>query len=303
MLSRRVRHSAVCLLCLGSAVALSGSPLTMKEGDSRIEVTLAPGHFDLPQGAVLGWISKADEAIVHYYGQFPVKVVRLCIYSAPGEGGVSHGTTFGWGGAHIRITVGEHTTQRQLDNDWMLTHEFVHLAFPDMAEQHHWIEEGIATYVEPIARAQAGALNEEEVWRSFVRDMPQGEPEPGDRGLDYTHTWGRTYWGGALFCLTADVRIREATSNRVGLQQALRGILTHGGNIESHWPLSRALEVADQSTGTKVLTNLYAEMKAAPVAVDLTSLWSRLGVEMRDRQILFNNSASLARVRQSIARP
>jgi hypothetical protein len=41
----------------------------------------------------------------------------------------------------------------------------------------------------------------------MVSGMPQGEPQRGDRGLDGTHTWGRTYWGGAMFCLLTDVEI------------------------------------------------------------------------------------------------
>ncbi len=95
-----------------------------------------------------------------------------------------------------------------------------------MDDDQHWIEEGISTYVEPVARARAGRMTLNDVWRTFVRDMPNGEPESGDQGLDNTHTWGRTYWGGALFCLMADVRIRERTRNRKGLEDALRGINT-----------------------------------------------------------------------------
>jgi hypothetical protein len=45
-----------------------------------------------------------------------------------------------------------------------MTHELLHTAFPDVSEQHHWIEEGIAAYVEPIARAQVGHLAAETVW-------------------------------------------------------------------------------------------------------------------------------------------
>ena len=61
-----------------------------------------------------------------------------------------------------------------------------------------------------------------------------------DRGLDRTRTWGRTYWGGALFCLMADVEIRKQTGNRVGLQDALRTILSAGGSIDKK-------EVADRA--------------------------------------------------------
>jgi predicted metalloprotease with PDZ domain len=101
----------------------------------------------------------------------------------------------------------------------------VHLALPSLAERHHWLEEGLATYVEPIARARAGILTPERVWRDFIDGLPQGQPESPDRGLDGTPTWGRTYWGGALFCLRPDVTIRQRTDNRMGLEHCLRAIL------------------------------------------------------------------------------
>src|SRR5205085_2418134 len=125
-------------------------------------------------------------------------------------------------------------THSDLDSDWRMTHEIIHLAFPNMADEHRWIEEGISTYVEPVARAQAGQLPPEAVWKEFARDMPQGQPDSGDQGLDNTHTWGRTYWGGALFCLAADVQIREKTSNRKGLRDALRAINSKV-NVAEDW--------------------------------------------------------------------
>src|SRR4030095_12695234 len=100
-----------------------------------------------------------------------------------------------------------------------------------MPERHDCLEEGIATYVEPIARARAGQLASERAWFDLVAGLPQGQPEVGDRGLDATHTWGRTYWGGALFCLRADVEIRKRTENRKGLEHALRAIRPAAGNI------------------------------------------------------------------------
>ena len=118
----------------------------------------------------------------------------------------------------------------------MMTHELVHTAFPDVEEEQHWIEEGIATYVEPIARVQTGELTAQKIWADMARDMPQGEPKALDQGLDHTHTWGRTYWGGALFCLAAEVRIRQASGNRKGLRDALRAIQKAGGTIDNTWP-------------------------------------------------------------------
>ena len=124
------------------------------------------------------------------------------------------------------------TEDDELKNDWVMTHEMVHYAFPSVAAEHHWLEEGIATYVEPIARLEAGQIHAAKVWGDLVRGLPFGLPQPGDEGLDHTPTWGRTYWGGAMFCLLADVRIRRATNNRYGLRDALRAIVVAGGNMQ-----------------------------------------------------------------------
>ena len=123
-----------------------------------------------------------------------------------------------------KVLVGQHTTEDDLKRDWVMTHEMVHLAFPSVAEEHHWIEEGIATLCRPIARVEAGNLEPRNVWHDLVEGLPKGLPQAGDQGLDHTHTWGRTYWGGALLYL-ADIEIRQRTNNRYGLQDALRAIL------------------------------------------------------------------------------
>ena len=168
-----------------------------------------------------------------------------------------------------------------------MTHEMVHLAFPSVAEQHHWIEEGLATYVEPVARVRAGELTAPRIWGDMLDGMPQGLPQAGDRGLDHTATWGRTYWGGALFCLLADIEIRERTNNRKGLEDALRGILDAGGSIETEGELTQILDTADAAIGVSVMHPLYDRMKATPVPVDLANLWRQLGVKSTATKFFF----------------
>jgi hypothetical protein len=199
-----------------------------------------------------------------------------------------------------RIHVGQHATQEQLDRDWMMTHELVHLAFPDVDEDHHWIEEGIATYVEPIARCLIGDLTPAAIWSDMLKSMPLGEPGPLDRGLDQTHTWGRTYWGGALFCLVADIGIRQATNNKKGLCDGLRAILQAGGSIDHHWPVTKAFETADQATGTQVVMNMYSEMAQKAVHIDLEKRWRQLGISKVNGRVVFSDDAPLSTIRRSI---
>ncbi|MBI4907265.1 MAG: hypothetical protein HY820_26815 [Acidobacteria bacterium] len=190
-----------------------------------------------------------------------------------------------------------------MEDDWILTHEMVHLAFPSLERRHHWLEEGLATYVEPLARVQAGQLPEKRFWREFMRDLPQGLPSRSDRGLDYTPTWARTYWGGALFCFLADVTIRERTRNQYGLQEAIQAIVRAGGNVSKEWPLQKALQIADENSGETVLTNLYGEWKSKSVTPDLERTWLRLGVRNRNQEILFDDTAPLAAIRDALVRP
>ena len=182
----------------------------------------------------------------------------------------------------------------------MLTHEMVHFGFPSVEDDHHWIEEGAATYVEPIARALVGNLTPEQVWTDVVRDIHQGLPEAGDRGLDNTHTWGRTYWGGALFCLLADIEIRKHTSQRKGFRDAMIAINKAGGTISVDWPLKKAFDIGDKATGGKVLATLYERMRAKPVPVDLKALWNDLGISRDGDSVKFDSNAPLAAIRASI---
>jgi hypothetical protein len=270
-----------------------------------LQVDFTAGTLDLGTEAVMKHVEEAARAIVAYYGRFPVGRARMLIIPAAGRSGVFHGTTWPSRGGFqgfTRINIGEHTTAADLADDWMTTHELVHMAFPSLNDDQHWMEEGQATYIEPIARVMTGELEARQVWRDMVRDMPKGEPEQGDKGVDNTHTWGRTYWGGALFCLVADVAIRRETDNRKSLQDALRAVVAAGGTIEHDWPLEKALDIGDRATGTHVLSRMYAEWKDKPVPVDLTKLWADLGIRTSgEGAIEFVSSAPLAKIREAIA--
>jgi hypothetical protein len=291
-----IRAAVPCV----SAAETAAETAKLEVADGKIEVVFTPSDYTLSRDSILAWIRRSATAVSTYYGRFPVHRYRITIFAAPDRHGVMSGTTWGFGGTHSRVILGVDTRQSELDNDWVMTHEMVHLAFPSVTRDHHWIEEGIATYVEPIARADIGNYPVSQVWQDLVVGLPKGMPAKDDAGLDHTPTWGRTYWGGAMFCLLADVGIRRRTHNRYGLADALRGILAAGGNIEVEWPLERALKAADDAVGVPVMTELHAQMKSAPVDPDLKALWKTLGVEERTSGVAFNDNAPEASIRRAI---
>lgn len=291
--------SLISLACFSFVVAKDEMTSSLLIGNARIDIRIEGSTLRLPAKDIFRWVASAAESVTAYYGRFPVPQVLIRITPFQGRG-IRNGMTFGDRGGRITIRVGNETSPAEFASDWMLTHEMVHLAFPSVDERHHWIEEGIATYVEPIARIHAGHLKAEQMWFDLVRDMPQGLPQAGDRGLDRTHTWGRTYWGGALFCLLADVEIRRQTNNAHGLENALRGILDAGGDIRNDWNLEDVLRTGDRAVGVNVLQPLYTRMKDKPVSVDLDRLWTQLGVQSDGANVRFDDSATLAAIRRAI---
>ena len=172
-----------------SSAAAAGPRKTIPACGSSIDVQFEGDTQIVSRDDLTNWIRRAATAVCTYYGKYPVPHLKLDVHVRGGPG-VHHGVTYPDEGGFITISVGAQTTVADLNDDWMLTHEMIHLALPSIKGNHHWIEEGISVYVEPIARVQAAQLSVVEMWKETVRDMPQGEPQEGDHGLDGTHTWG-----------------------------------------------------------------------------------------------------------------
>ena len=299
-----LRRSILTLAWLVGAVAASPARaepevVTLELPGASVHLLIEDEPFDIGRDALQDWVQRSAQIVGSYYGRFPVGEAHVAIRGRRGSG-VYNGRAFGTVGAVVNITIGVNSTQAQLDDDWILIHELIHFAFPSVPRRHHWIEEGLSVYVETIARANAGALTPSLAWDEFMAGMPQGLPKSGDRGLDYTPTWGRTYWGGALFCLLADVRIRQQTGGEFSLRDGLRAIVSSGYNITQSAELRTVLAVADAATGVTVLTELYDDMRAAPYPADIDGLWQALGVSRQADRIVFDDQAPLVAIRDSI---
>lgn len=151
-------------------------------GGGTIQIDLAEGPLDLPRSQLVGRIRAAAQAVTIYYGRFPVPLARILLIPVAGRHGVLQGTT--WGNmdgfpAFLRLRIGQSTSTEELSGDWIITHELVHTALPSLPDDQHWLEEGLASYIEPIARAQAGELAPERIWADMIRGMPQWRTRSG----------------------------------------------------------------------------------------------------------------------------
>ena len=291
------------LASLVTSLLLAVEPSDVAEvsvGGGTIEVTIGPAQPSVPREALLAWVETCAKSVAAYFGRFPVPRVRLSIVTG-GRGDLGNGRTWGGRVPRIRVGVGQRTTQKDIDEDWVLTHEMIHLALPDLPEGYSWMEEGLAVYVESVARRRDGRIGEAEMWGGLARGMLQGLPGPRDGGLVGDGSWGRTYWGGAIFWLLADVEIREKTGRRKGLEDAMKGVLAAGGSIREDWTVDEVISAADRAVGLTVLHDLNERIGLHAGRVDLDAVWKRLGVSLEPGSVRFDDQAPLAAVRRAIS--
>ena len=295
-------HYRAAISVLDDASFAAFGPLSVSEipaGDGTVQLGVAPYRLGLSGEQARAWISASAGAVASYYrGHLPARRTLLLLMQGSGES--TRGITLGGGGPGVLIRASELVNPSTIADDWVVTHELLHANFPDVGPEHSWLSEGLATYLEPIARARVGLVDEAKVWRDMVDGMPQGLPQAGDQGLEHTRTWGRTYWGGALFCLMADVELREKTGNQHSLDDVLLAIGKTGDSDEDYWPVERVLEVAERATGTQVIHELFERLANHPGTVDLAQLFARLGVHVQAASVVFEERAPLAKIRQSI---
>jgi len=295
--------AAALILPLAAPPAARAQPVSpeareLQVANAKLALLIPPQQF--PSEVLLtDWAQRSATIVAHYFGQFPVSAVRIVLIPVAGSR-VAGGTTFGQPAPMIRVRIGTQVDAAALLNDWVLVHEMTHLALPDIGERHAWLAEGLAVYIEGVARVQAGNRSIEDVFTEERHAMPRGLPGPQDAGLDQDHSWGRTYWGGAMFCLLADVRIRQRTHNRYGLQDAMKAVLHASGGLTADWDIKKVMATADAAVGVPVLSELYAQMKDEPFAPDLPALWHSLGIDPEGDTVRVTDQAPLAGIRKAI---
>jgi hypothetical protein len=272
----------------------------MGTGVIRLFVSRAE-DLQVSAGALRSAVARAGEAVAAYFNRFPVPELALMVLPVAGD--EIFGMQLGNGGASVLLFVGKRVTEDELAQDWVMAHELFHLGFPTLERRHLWLAEGLATYQEAIVRARSGRIDEAELWRILLTGTRKGLASEGDVGLNGSTSWGRVYWGGALFCLLADVALRASSNNRVSLDDAARAILDAGGDTSMRWSIQQTLAAAERALASTTVSELYREHAEVTPPVHLEALWQRLGVREAGGRVSLDESAEWAHVRRAISEP
>lgn len=228
----------------------------------------------LPETRAAAWVDGAARAVAAWSDGLPTDVELDLV----GERGAS--VRFGEANAGdpptVRVWVGRDAAADTLRDDWVLVHELLHTGFPSLPQRSRWLAEGMATYAEPLARAAGGLRAWASAWNALRNSLPQGEPLEGDGGLEGNRSWAATYWGGALWCFAADVRLRQATKGAkgpLGFREATARLGRAGGTMRARWSAKRTVAALDDLTATSVFGDLYDEHAADAVPFGFDALW------------------------------
>jgi hypothetical protein len=278
------------------------APGSLREGQRRqsgvLRVAVLEGISEGGIADLLDWVARTAEAESNYWQGFTTDRALLALVPTSTRRGVGFGRAESGGGISVMVEVGSDVDRRRLFDAWVLVHELIHTGMPYIRSRGSWLMEGAATYVEPIIRARAGWKTEEEVWREWLENMPNGVAG-FSRGLSTTS--GRdVYWSGAIFMLLADLAIRRETQGAKGLEDCLGGILWSGLDGTQWTTVIDYGAACDRVSGTHAMSTLIDRHYNKAEAIDLDALWKELGVSLVGGRVALDDSAPSARWRKLI---
>jgi hypothetical protein len=271
--------------------------------ETKLEVIIVPGRLSVSRADAVGWVRDGGAAVAEFWGGFPVKRAMVVLLPTPGHRKVAHGKVVAAGGAGVALHLGAAATKELLYDDWILVHELFHLGFPSFWGEGKWLDEGLATYYEPIIRARAGWRSPRATWHEFSDDMGRGLDAVQRTGLERVSSFQGIYWGGAIVALLADVQTRSRTKGALGLEDGLRAVLARGGDASQVWSLDKVIKVVDGKLGAPTLRRLADAHSFAGAPVNLRGLLRDLGVQQVGGEVRLDDSAKLALIRRAIITP
>ncbi|MFZ5890817.1 MAG: hypothetical protein ACOY0T_07165 [Myxococcota bacterium] len=275
---------------------LKRSDVAVDAAHARLEI-VALGDVGVDFAALTRWAGERAHAVANFYGGFPAPRASLFVVPIAGRRDVVFGNLKPESSPGAALLIGAQAGEHELAQDWVLVHELFHIGVPSFHAEGKWFDEGLATYFEPIIRVRAGLLDPLQAWREFALEMPRRRRALTHDGLEHTN---EIYWGGAIFCLLADIEARRASGGRLGLEDGVRNVLRAGGNASEVWRLQKTLELADRVFERPVLVPLWKRYAARPAALELDAIFQELGVVRAASGITLSDTAPLAWVRRAI---
>ncbi len=222
----------------------------MEVPGAALEISWVGGAMPLGKPRLRRWLRQAAEVTASLRGHFPVERAQILLMPTRGDD-VTFGTVARGGGPSVALMVGKDIDEAALEDDWVATHEMVHLWLPKIKRADAWLYEGFATYYEAILRARTGDITPLRAMERLHDGFERGRRSGSGRTLQQesidmfqTYAFWRVYWSGAALALKADVALRTGQGADKSLDDQIARIESCCRHKVRSWTAAELLEEA-----------------------------------------------------------
>ncbi|NVK22877.1 MAG: hypothetical protein HWD86_10185 [Kangiellaceae bacterium] len=308
----------VGLLLLGFLLLLFNGLLAKPIPDSYIPISGGDlqisfsGDFTQQEVHIVErWLAEMTDAVETVYGQFPLAKPHVRIYRAnSGSGPVPWGQINRPAKSRVDLHVNLNFDYPTIRDDWTAVHELSHLLLPYAGSRDSWFSEGLASYYQNIARANAGLLSERQAWQKLYQGFRRGEQNTERRTMPLFEAVKsrrgntmRIYWTGAAYFLMADVRLRQESNGLQSLASVLKQYRACCLPNHNTVPVLRTIKKLDQLSNSKTFSELYQQIINSQQFPDYKKAFAQLGIDVRWGGVRFSDEQTKQQLRQSITKP
>ena len=311
----RFSTALLALLCLLPAPGFAGeevAPVILTHNERTLELKMSADFDSDARDNILLWVNNIADSLLQVYGRWPRQHWRMVVEPASG----SSRDPIPWGQVNrgdidtVRFYILPDASARTLSDSWTSYHELAHLLIPYKGSGDAWFSEGLASYYQNLLQARTGLLDEQGMWQKLLDGFNRGRQQSEFDGIPLAkvsdnmpgnRAFMRTYWSGAWYFLAADVQLRQQSSGRFGLDDALDALnLCCADERMSAPAIARKL---DSENRIVLFEPLFGQARQSLTLPDFESLYASLGINIDNGIARLQTEGPGAKLRKGITAP
>lgn len=287
---RHIKH-VISLLVLLSLSTLARAEL-IQYSDQTIHIQYASSLNKTQRQQTYVWLQQVADALRTVYGKWPKNRFNISVKTS-----ASNSSPVPWGEVtrgtpdKVLLVINPDAGFKQITSDWTAFHELSHLFIPYQGYGDLWFSEGLATYYQNIIQARAGLLSEVELWNKLTSGFERGRQQNNLSHLNLEEisnnmrkyrNFMRVHWSGVHYWLSADIKLRQLSQNKITLDSVLKQLKDCCYNKSmSAAEIAEKLDqlVAINQTSLKIFKPAFDKYKASHVMPDYAPILFSLGVD------------------------
>ncbi len=281
---------------------------SIRHAGQRIHIEYAATLNKAERKQTYNWLTQVSGALLTVYDAWPKDRFNIRIQRSS-----SRHSPVPWGQVDrgnpdtVSLTINPEFGFQELSRDWTAYHELSHLLIPYRGSGDLWFSEGLASYYQNIIQARSGLLSEAGLWEKLANGFSRGRQENPWSHLPLVkisdnmgryRSFMRVHWSGVHYWLTADMKVRQHSQNKVSLDTLLKK-LKDCCEHKSMSATTIALKL-DQLAGETIFKPLFDEYRVSHAMPDYQAILTSLGVKHRKYAVVLTANAPNAAIRRSI---